>query len=201
MRNEKTLLGSTGLNIQLFAGAGGYEYGNVNLSAGEQAKYVNSVKRALNTTNKMPLEGWFEKSASTKEAYSLFYVSGRLEARDIDDTQAMSGPNYTPGEVKGQDTGTFLQSIRVYPTGMECPVYVKRRDFDRSQLDEKSVIIDAQIAATRGKCAKRIAELFKDCITNKKRTVYDNNNKTFDLTIPESHFTEMKQKSLILQKI
>lgn len=188
MRNEKTLLGSTGLNIQLFAGAGGYEYGNVNLSAGEQAKYVNSVKRALNTTNKMPLEGWFEKSASTKEAYSLFYVSGRLEARDIDDTQAMSGPNYTPGEVKGQDTGTFLQSIRVYPTGMECPVYVKRRDFDRSQLDEKSVIIDAQIAATRGKCAKRIAELFKDCITNKKRTVYDNNNKTFDLTIPESQF-------------
>lgn len=194
MKNEKTLLGSAGLNIQLFAGAGGYEYGNVNLTAGEQAKYANSVKRALNTTNKMPLEGWFEKSASTKEAYSLFYVSGRLEARDIEDNQAMSGPNYTPGEVKGQDTGTFLQSIRVYPTGMECPVYVKRRDFDRSQLDEKSVIVDAQIAATRGKCAKRIAELFKDCITNKKRTVYDNNNSTFDLIIPESQFFGDKTK-------
>lgn len=137
MRNEKTLLGSTGLNIQLFAGEGGYEYGNVNLSAGEQAKYANSVKRALNTTKKMPLEGWFEKSASTNEAYSLFYVSGRLESRDIDDKQAISGPNYTPAEVKGQDTGTFLRSIKVIPTGMECPVYVKRRDFNRSQLDDK----------------------------------------------------------------
>ena len=181
MRNEKTLLGSTGLNIQLFAGEGGYEYGNVNLSAGEQAKYANSVKRALNTTKKMPLEGWFEKSASTNEAYSLFYVSGRLESRDIDDKQAISGPNYTPAEVKGQDTGTFLRSIKVIPTGMECPVYVKRRDFNRSQLDEKSTIIDAQVAATYGRCAIRVAELFKDCITNKKRTVTGSDNKNFDL--------------------
>lgn len=194
MRNEKTLLGSTGLNIQLFAGEGGYEYGNVNLSAGEQAKYANSVKRALNTTKKMPLEGWFEKSASTNEAYSLFYVSGRLESRDIDDKQAISGPNYTPAEVKGQDTGTFLRSIKVIPTGMECPVYVKRRDFNRSQLDEKSTIIDAQVAATYGRCAIRVAELFKDCITNKKRTVTGSDNKTFDLVIPDSQFFGDKTK-------
>lgn len=194
MRNEKTLLGSTGLNIQLFAGEGGYEYGNVNLSAGEQAKYANSVKRALNTTKKMPLEGWFEKSASTNEAYSLFYVSGRLESRDINDKQAISGPNYTPAEVKGQDTGTFLRSIKVIPTGMECPVYVKRRDFNRSQLDEKSTIIDAQVAATYGRCAIRVAELFKDCITNKKRTVTGSDNKTFDLVIPDSQFFGDKTK-------
>jgi hypothetical protein len=194
LRNEKTLLGSTGLNIQLFAGEGGYEYGNVNLSAGEQAKYANSVKRALNTTKKMPLEGWFEKSASTNEAYSLFYVSGRLESRDIDDKQAISGPNYTPAEVKGQDTGTFLRSIKVIPTGMECPVYVKRRDFNRSQLDEKSTIIDAQVAATYGRCAIRVAELFKDCITNKKRTVTGSDNKTFDLVIPDSQFFGDKTK-------
>lgn len=194
MRNEKTLLGSTGLNIQLFAGEGGYEYGNVNLSAGEQAKYANSVKRALNTTKKMPLEGWFEKSASTNEAYSLFYVSGRLESRDIDDKQAISGPNYTPAEVKGQDTGTFLRSIKVIPTGMECPVYVKRRDFNSSQLDEKSTIIDAQVAATYGRCAIRVAELFKDCITNKKRTVTGSDNKTFDLVIPDSQFFGDKTK-------
>lgn len=136
----------------------------------------------------MPLEGWFETSASKKYAYSLFYVSGRLSARDVDDTTAIVGPNYVPGEVKGQNIANFLQSIRVYPKGMECPVYVRRRDFDRSQLDEKSAIVDAQVSAIYARCCLRIAELFKDVITTKKRTVKDNNDQEVTLTVPEANF-------------
>lgn len=172
------------LNIQLFAGANGYEYGNVELSQGEQAKYANSIMRALGGTNKMPLQGWFAESASKKEAYSVFYLSGRLQARDIDDTVKYAGPDYTPKDVKGQDISDFLKAIRVYPKGMECPVYVKRRDFDRSQLDEKSAIVDAQTSSIYGKCANRVGTLFKNCVDTMKRTVQDTNGNNFDLTIP-----------------
>ena len=136
----------------------------------------------------MPLQGWFAESASKKEAYSVFYLSGRLAARDIDDTTALSGPNYIPTEVKGQNITDFLKAVRVYPTGMECPVYIRRRDFDRSQLDEKSAIVDAQTASIYAKCSNRIATLFKDIVTNKKRNVEDTNGKKFDLTIPADHF-------------
>lgn len=176
------------LNIQVFAGANGYAYGNVELTQGEQAKYANSIMRALGQERKMPLQGWFAESASKKEAYSVFYLSGRLAARDIDDTTALSGPNYIPTEVKGQNITDFLKAVRVYPTGMECPVYIRRRDFDRSQLDEKSAIVDAQTASIYAKCSNRIATLFKDIVTNKKRNVEDTNGKKFDLTIPEGNF-------------
>ena len=144
--------------------------------------------RALGQERKMPLQGWFAESASKKEAYSVFYLSGRLAARDIDDTTALSGPNYIPTEVKGQNITDFLKAVRVYPTGMECPVYIRRRDFDRSQLDEKSAIVDAQTASIYAKCSNRIATLFKDIVTNKKRNVEDTNGKKFDLTIPEGNF-------------
>ena len=170
------------------AGAGGYEYGNVVLTQGEQAKYANSIMRALGQTKKMPLQGWFAESASKNAAYSVFYLSGKLAARDIDDKVKTTEPNYAPAEVKGQEIADFLTAIRVYPTGMECPVYIKRRDFDRSQLDEKSAIVDAQVAATYAKCANRIGTLFKDCATTKKRTVQDTNGKSITLTIPENHF-------------
>ena len=98
------------LNIQVFAGANGYAYGNVELTQGEQAKYANSIMRALGQERKMPLQGWFAESASKKEAYSVFYLSGRLAARDIDDTTALSGPNYIPTEVKGQNITDFLKA-------------------------------------------------------------------------------------------
>ena len=176
------------LNLQVFAGANGYAYGNVELSQGEQAKYANSIMRALGEQRKMPLQGWFAESASKKEAYSVFYLSGRLVARDIDDKVAIAGPGYAPAEVKGQNITDFLKAIRVYPTGMECPVYVKRRDFDRSQLDEKSAIVDAQTASIYAKCANRIATVLKDCVTKKKRSVEDTNGQKFDLTIPEGNF-------------
>lgn len=174
------------LNIQLFAGAGGYEYGNVTLTKGEQARYSNSIAKALNTTSTMPLVGWFEESASTKEAYSIFYVSGRLQARDIDDSVKFDS-NGVPQEVKGQDITDFLQSIAVFPKGMECPVYVKRRDFDRSQLNEKSAIIEAQKKAIYGRSCLRLNTLFKSCVTDMKRTVKDNQLTDFDITIPEEN--------------
>lgn len=158
------------------------------LTQGEQARYANSIMRALGGTKKMPLQGWFAEASSKNAAYCVFYLSGRLAARDIDDTVTYTEPGYAPADVKGQDITDFLKAIRVMATGMECPVYVKRHDFDRSQLDEKSAIVDAQVSAIYAKCANRVANLFKDCVTNKKRTVQDTNGKTFDLTIPETQF-------------
>lgn len=144
--------------------------------------------RALGGTKKMPLQGWFAEASSKNAAYCVFYLSGRLTARDIDDTVTYAAPGYSPADVQGQDITDFLKAIRVTATGMECPVYVKRHDFDRSQLDEKSAIVDAQVSAIYARCANRVANLFKDCATNKKRTVMDTNGKTFDLAIPETQF-------------
>lgn len=134
----------------------------------------------------MPLQGWFQESASKSEAYSVFYVTGRLASRDINDKEVFA--NNTPKDVQGTATTDFLQSIRVYPKGMECPVYVKRRDFDRSQLDEKSAIIDAQVSATFAKCAERVVQVFKDIATSKKRVVNDSEGTQINLTVPDGHF-------------
>lgn len=187
---EKHLLNQP-LNIQLFAreaGAGGYQYGNVVLTEGEQARYANSIMRALGQDKKMPLQGWFAEAASKNAAYCIFYLSGKLAARDIDDTVVYENTNHTPANVKGQDITDFLRAVRVMAKGMECPVYVKRRDFDRSQLNEKSAIVDAQVAATYAKCANRIGVLLKDCATTKKRTVEGTNGSKYDLVIPDNHF-------------
>lgn len=189
MKENKELLRSP-LNIQLFAERG--EYGNIDLTQGEQAKYVNSILRKLGNDNRFPLTEYFAKSASTKEAYSLFYVSGSIEARDVTSNYDTTDHNYKT--IKGTNTEGFLKSIRVMPKPMECPVYVGRRAFNKSQLGEESAIQDAQVAAIYRKCDRRISELLKACITTKKRTVKDNDNNDVELAIPDTNFFGDKTK-------
>ena len=181
MSIKKTLLGGTGFKIQLFGGND-----NVNLSDGEQAKYVNNIIRALGKPGVVPLEKYFAKSVATNAAYSVFYVGGKFKARDRENNINSTNKNYN--DTKGIDTaGKFIQSIRVTPTEMETPIWVDDRAFDKSQLNEQSAIQEAQIDAIKMGCDERISKLFKAIQTDGKRDVKDVGDQTVSLTIPTSN--------------
>ena len=181
MNTKKTLLGSTGLNIQLF-GAND----NVNLSDGEQAKYVNNIIRALGRPGVIPLENYFAKSVSTNAAYSLFYVGGRFKARDRENNIDTTNKNYK--DTKGLNTTEkFIQSIQVQATEMETPIWIDDRVFDKSQLNEQSAIQDAQVQSIQMGCDERISKLFKSIQTDGKRTIKDVGGQNVELTIPKAN--------------
>lgn len=181
MRNEKTLLGSTGFNIQLFAGTP-----NVNLTEGEQAKYVNNVIRAVGKPDAKPsVERYFAKSVSTNAAYSLFYVGGRLTARDRVSTENQTNKNFD--DVKGVTAGKLIKSVMVIPTGMEVPLWIENTEFDKSQLNEESAIQEMQVDAIYNGKDKRISQLLYKIATEGKRTVKNSAGVETDLTIPEAN--------------
>ena len=179
--SKKLLFGQRGMNIQLFA-AGDH----VNLTEGEQARYVNTIMRKLGRPNSLPLQTYMAKSQSQNAAYSLFYVGGSIKARDRQANRNDTNNNFD--DVKGVKAGQIITSIRVTPTEMEVPVWVDNRDFDKSQLNEEGAITDMQVTAIYEECDRRITTLFKDIITNKKRTVKNSNNKDIEIAVPESNF-------------
>lgn len=166
------------LYLQLFAK-------NVELSEGEQAKYVNNINRALGRPGIMPLEKYMAKSAATNAAYSVFYVGKRLTARDRQNNENTTDKNFN--DVKGVDGGNLIESIRVTPTELEVPIWVDDRDFDKSQLNEQSAIQDMQVTAIQLGCDKRISNIFKDLAATGTRTVVKSDGTTRTLTIPAEH--------------
>ena len=168
------------LNIQLFA-AGDH----VNLTEGEQARYVNTVMRKLGRVDAMPLQKYMAVSQSKNAAYSVFYVAEGVEARDRQLNKNDNNVNFD--DVKGVKAGQLIKSIRVTPTTMEVPLWVDNRDFDKSQLNEEGAIVDIQCDAIYKKCDRRISELFKDIVKNSKRTVRNNNNAEIEITVPKEN--------------
>ncbi|WP_461811355.1 phage capsid protein [Faecalimonas sp.] len=174
------------INIQIFANK------QVDLSPGEQARYTNTIMTKLGGANKMPLEGWFAKSQSNNAGYSVFYVGGKLAARDR--TSNFNGTDNNFKDVAGVDAGKLITSIRITPTAIETPLWVDDRDFDKSQLNEESKIAEIQVESIHNKLDERICKLFKDTADNKKRTVKDNNNQDVQITVPEGNFFGDKAK-------
>lgn len=181
----------SGLNIQIFANK------QVDLTPGEQARYVNTIMTKLGGADRIPLNNWFAKSQSKNAAYSLFYVGGKLVARDR--TSNFNGPDNNFKDVTGVDAGKLITSIRVTPTAMETPLWIDNRDFDKSLLNEESAIADMQIESIINKLDERICELFKDIVDKKKRTVKDNNNQDVTLTVPDANFMGDKAKDFSSQ--
>lgn len=167
-------------NIQIFANK------QVDLTPGEQARYVNTIMTMLGGADSIPLSNWFAKSQSKNAGYSLFYVGGKLAARDR--TSNFNGTDNNFKDVAGVDAGKLIKSIRVTPSAIETPVWVDNRDFDKSQLNEESAIAQMQVESIYNKLDHRICTLFKDIVTNKKRTVKDNNNQDVEITVPETNF-------------
>lgn len=176
-----------GLNIQLFAAED-----HVNLTKGEQARYVNTIMRRLGRPNSLPLAQYMAKSQSVNAAYSLFYVGGELSARDRQANRNDTNNNFD--DVKGVKAGNLITAIRVTPTTMEVPLWVDDRDFDKSQLNEQGAISDMQVTAIYKECDYRISRLLKDIVTNKKRTVKGNNNEDVEILVPETNFFGDKTK-------
>lgn len=185
--NEKERLLKAPLNIQLFGATK-----NVELTEGEQAKYVNNIMRALGQTNAFPLQQYMAKSASNNAAYSVFYVAGTLTARDREANADTANQNFK--DVKGVSNQNLLTSIRVYPTEMEVPLWVDDRDFDKSQLNEKSALQVMQKDAIYRGCDERIAKLIKDIYKNKKRQVKNSAGTNVDITVPTTNFYGDKTK-------
>lgn len=165
------------LNVQLFA--------NVELTEGEQARYTNSILRALGRPGVMPLEKYFAKSVSTNAAYSVFYVGKTLEARDRVSNE--NTVDRTFDDVKGVNAGNLIESIRVIPTELEVPLYIDDRTFDKSQLNEQSAIQDMQVVAIRKGCDRRISEIFKDLAATGTRTIQKVDGTVATLTIPAAN--------------
>ncbi len=174
------------LNIQIFANK------QVDLTPGEQARYINTVMTKLGGANSMPLQGWFAKSQSKNAGYSIFYVGGKLAARDR--TSNFNGPGNNFKDVEGVDAGKLITSVRITPSAIETPVWVDDRDFDKSQLNEDGAIATMQIESIYNKLDERICKLFKDAADNKKRTVKDNNNQDVQITVPNENFFGDKAK-------
>ncbi len=180
------------LNIQLF-GAGDH----VNLTEGEQARYVNTIMKKLGRPNSLPLQQYFAKSQSKNAAYSVFYVGEGLQARDRASNRNDTNNNFD--DVKGVKAGQLIKSIRVTPTTMEVPLWVDDRDFDKSQLNEEGAISDMQVTAIYTECDARISRLFKDIVEKKKRTVKNNNNADVEITVPETNFFGTETKTFDAQ--
>lgn len=175
------------MDIQIFANK------QVDLSPGEQARYVNTVMTKLGGANSMPLQSWFATSQSKNAGYSVFYVGGKLAARDRTSNFNGTGNNFK--DVEGVDAGKIITSIRVTPSAIETPVWVDNRDFDKSQLNEEGAIATMQIESIYNKLDERICKLFKDIADNKKRTVKDNNNQEVEITVPKDNFFGDKLKA------
>lgn len=178
---EELIVKRPALNIQLFA-AGDH----VNLTEGEQARYVNTVMRRLGRVDALPLQKYMATSQSTNAAYSVFYVAEGVEARDRQANKNDTNVNFD--DVKGVKAGQLIKSVRVTPTTMEVPLWVDNRDFNKSQLNEEGAIVDIQCDAIYKRCDRRISELLKDIVTKKKRTVKNNNNVDIDITVPDTNF-------------
>lgn len=185
--NTKERLPKAPLNIQLFGATK-----NVELTEGEQAKYVNNIMRALGQTNSFPLKQYMATSASTNAAYSVFYVAGALSARDREANADTTNQNFK--DVKGVANQNLLTSIRVVPTEMEVPLWVDDRDFDKSQLNEQSALQTMQVDAIYRGCDERISLLLKDMYQNKKRSVKNSAGTAVNITIPTTNFYGDKAK-------
>lgn len=175
-----------GINIQIFANK------PVDLTEGEQLRYQNTVMKRLGGVNTKPLERYMAKSTSNSAKGSIFYVGGQLTARDRGSNA--NGANNNFNDITGVDSGKLITSILVQPTAMETPVWVDDREFDKTQLSEQGAIVDMQVESIYAGLDKRISELFKNCITAKKRTVKNTNNQNIDITIPASNFMGDKTK-------
>lgn len=178
------------LNIQLFALGG--DNGNVELTPGEQTRYGDTIREALGQTDSYPLAEYMAKQNTDSRKDAIFYVAGSIVARDVLDNYDATNKNYK--DVKGTDVAGFLKAIAVATSPMECPVWVGRRAFSKSQLNEKGAISNAQIDAIYMACDKRISTLMKDIVTNKKRSVKDEKGASFDLTVPDKNFYGDKLK-------
>lgn len=178
---EELIVKRPALNIQLFA-AGDH----VNLTEGEQARYVNTVMRRLGRVDAMPLQKYMAVSQSTNAAYSVFYVAEGVEARDRQANKNDANVNFD--DVKGVKGGQLIKSIRITPTPMEVPLWIDNRDFSKSQLNEEGAIVDIQCDAIYTKCDRRLSELFKDIVTKKKRTVKNSNNADIEIVVPNENF-------------
>lgn len=174
------------INIQIFANK------PVDLTEGEQVRYQNTVMKRLGGVNTKPLERYMAKSTSNSAKGSIFYVGGQLIARDRGSNVNGAGNNFN--DITGVDSGKLITSILVQPTAMETPVWVDDREFDKSQLGEQGAIVDMQVESIYAGLDKRLSTLFKDCITDKKRTVKNTNNQSIDITIPEANFMGDKAK-------
>lgn len=185
--DKKERLLKAPLNIQLFGATK-----NVELTEGEQAKYVNNIMRALGQTNAFPLQQYMAKSASNNAAYSVFYVAGTLTARNREANVDTANQNFK--DVKGVANQNLLTSIRVYPTEMEVPLWVDDRDFDKSQLNEQSALQVMQKDAIYRGCDERIANLLKDIYKKKKRTVKNSAGTDTDIAVPTTNYYGDKAK-------
>lgn len=185
--NKKERLLKAPLNIQMFGATK-----NVELTEGEQAKYVNNIMRALGQTNSFPLKQYMATSASNNAAYSVFYVAGTLTARDRESNADATNQNFT--DIKGVANSNLLTSIRVVPTEMEVPLWVDNRDFDKSQLNEQSTLQTMQVDAIHRGFDERISILLKNIYQNKKRTVKNSAGANVEIIVPTTNFYGDKAK-------
>lgn len=159
---------------------------DVKLTAGEQARYVNSVTRSLGGTDTFALQRYMKKDSAKNAAYSIFYVGSNLTSRKRQDIFNTTG--LKADDVEGVSKGALIKSIRVTPNTHEVPLWVDDRSFDKSQLSEESEIVAMQTTAIYTGAEKELSVLFKDIYTNKKRTVKDTNNADVEITVPEKNF-------------
>lgn len=115
------------------------------VSQGYQLRYVNSVKEANDRSNDWPLLRYSQKDATPNKENSVFYKFGRLTAADY-----VSGDNYDTdkfGVIGGYNGDELLQSILVTPVPSRCPVWIGEDEFDKTQVNVNSPIINAQMDA------------------------------------------------------
>lgn len=176
----------TKLNIQLFAGPT-----HLMLTEGEQARYVNTMLKALGGSDALPLSRYMQIDSSPKTENAIFYTFGKLVARE---RKPITNDNQLGKDI-APVPGTNVLSVSVSPKWLETPLYVDDREFDKSQLTEESAISDAQVTAVYTGAEQELCLLFKDMYVNKQRVVKNSKNVTRTITIPAGNFFGDKTKA------